>query len=288
MVFKAGVLSILPVRDWPVQPHSHLGQWPGSHSLSQSGPAQSRLRDLRQELRHRVGISRSWARPRTALRLQLQQHHDPRQHRNVLGAPVSEKTAADITSKALEREFLDSGRQHTDHKSDSGIFLASGTSGVTVSGNKASWNAQGYQRNANGINVIASGNVLIGNILQDNEDSGIQFFRGNNNLAAANVTMGASEIASRVPQGRRAVVPRTVARSTPRGTSWSCGRTPSFAGMPHFVKRTSADQPCLPRCREIVRVGARPGCLGRTFSASTSSRRFASSAFSPPYGARER
>jgi parallel beta-helix repeat protein len=103
------------------------------------------------------------------------------------GQPVSGKIAAGIKLSNVTSSLVTGNT--ADHNSDSGIFLASGTSGVTVSGNEASWNAQGYQRNANGINVIASGNVLIGNILHDNEDSGIQFYPGgNNNLAAANVT----------------------------------------------------------------------------------------------------
>ena len=53
----------------------------------------------------------------------------------------------------------------------------------------SSYNAEGYQRNANGIDVISPGNVLIGNITHDNEDSGIKFYTGgNNNLAANNLT----------------------------------------------------------------------------------------------------
>jgi len=77
----------------------------------------------------------------------------------------------------------------TDHNSDSGIYLNSTSSGNTVRGNESSLNANGYQRNANGINVIGPNNTIIANVTHDNEDSGIQFYTGgNNNLATLNVT----------------------------------------------------------------------------------------------------
>jgi parallel beta-helix repeat protein len=80
---------------------------------------------------------------------------------------------------------------HADDNSDSGIYLTGGTTGTTVSGNEASFNAQQWQRNANGINVISPGNTIIRNILHDNEDSGIQFYPGgNDNLATLNVSYG--------------------------------------------------------------------------------------------------
>jgi parallel beta-helix repeat protein len=76
-----------------------------------------------------------------------------------------------------------------DNNSATGIMLGSGTSGVTVSHNEASRNAEGWRRNANGINVIGSGNTIVGNVLHDNEDSGLQFYTGgDNNLATLNVT----------------------------------------------------------------------------------------------------
>jgi parallel beta-helix repeat protein len=93
------------------------------------------------------------------------------------GIYLSNTTASSITANT------------SDHNSDHGIYLASGTNGVTVSGNEASFNAEGFQRNANGINVIAPSNTIIGNITHDNEDSGIQFYPGgNNNLATLNVS----------------------------------------------------------------------------------------------------
>jgi parallel beta-helix repeat protein len=77
----------------------------------------------------------------------------------------------------------------TDHNSDHGIYIGTGSTGNTVSYNEASWNANEYRRNANGINVIGAGNTVIGNIVHDNEDSGLQFFTGgNDNLATLNVS----------------------------------------------------------------------------------------------------
>jgi len=77
----------------------------------------------------------------------------------------------------------------SDDNSDHGIYLTSTTSSVTVSGNEASRNANGYRRNANGIDVVGPDNVVIGNVTHDNEDSGIQFYTGgDNNLATLNVS----------------------------------------------------------------------------------------------------
>jgi len=77
----------------------------------------------------------------------------------------------------------------THHNSDTGIYLKSGTTTTTVSYNESSFNANQYQRNANGINVIGAGNVVIGNRVHDNEDSGLQFYTGgNDNLATLNVS----------------------------------------------------------------------------------------------------
>ena len=75
---------------------------------------------------------------------------------------------------------------HSDHNSFYGFHLAGTTTGVTVSRNEASFNAEGWQRNANGIDVVAPGNLIVGNVLHDNEDSGLQFYPGGNNNVAAN------------------------------------------------------------------------------------------------------
>ena len=76
-----------------------------------------------------------------------------------------------------------------DNNSATGIYLTQGSTGVTVAGNEASFNAYGWERNANGIDVMAPGNTIIKNVVHDNEDSGIQFYPGgNNNVAADNVS----------------------------------------------------------------------------------------------------
>ena len=78
---------------------------------------------------------------------------------------------------------------YTHDNSDHGIYLNGSTTGTTVAYNTSTYNAEGYRRNANGINVVAPGNTIIGNITHDNEDSGINFYPGgNNNLATLNVT----------------------------------------------------------------------------------------------------
>jgi len=78
---------------------------------------------------------------------------------------------------------------YTHDNSDHGIYLNGSTTGTTVAYNTSTNNAEGYRRNANGINVVAPGNTILGNITHDNEDSGINFYPGgNNNLATLNVT----------------------------------------------------------------------------------------------------
>ena len=60
---------------------------------------------------------------------------------------------------------------------------------MTVQGNTSYHNAYQYQRNANGIDDIAPGNSIIGNVTYANEDSGINIYTGGNNaLVADNVT----------------------------------------------------------------------------------------------------
>lgn len=64
------------------------------------------------------------------------------------------------------------------NNSASGIFLTNGSTGNQVTGNESSWNAYGYVRNAVGIDLRAPGNVVSGNRVHDNEDSGIQSYPG--------------------------------------------------------------------------------------------------------------
>lgn len=64
------------------------------------------------------------------------------------------------------------------NNSASGIYLTNGSTGNQLTGNEVSWNAYGYVRNAVGIDLRAPGNLVSGNRLHDNEDSGIQSYPG--------------------------------------------------------------------------------------------------------------
>ena len=77
----------------------------------------------------------------------------------------------------------------THDNSAHGIYLTGTTTGVIVQGNTSYHNAYQYQRNANGIDDIAPGNSIIGNVTYANEDTGINIYTGGNNaLVANNVT----------------------------------------------------------------------------------------------------
>jgi len=103
------------------------------------------------------------------------------------GQPVSGQIAAGILLSNTSASTVTGN--NTNHNSDTGIYLKSGTTTTTVSYNESSFNANQYQRNANGINVIGPDNIIIGNRLHDNEDSGLQFYTGgNDNLATLNVS----------------------------------------------------------------------------------------------------
>ena len=103
------------------------------------------------------------------------------------GHPVSGQTAGGIKLSNTTASTV-SGNT-TNNNSSHGIYLAAGSSGNVVSGNQASGNAEGYRRNANGIDVIGPSNTVIRNVVHDNEDSGLQFYPGgNDNLATLNVS----------------------------------------------------------------------------------------------------
>jgi parallel beta-helix repeat protein len=103
------------------------------------------------------------------------------------GQPFSGQLASGIYLSGTSASTVTGNNSH--HNSDHGIYLTGTTTTTVVSYNQASWNANGYRRNANGINVTGTNNTVLGNILHDNEDSGLQFYPGgNNNLATLNVT----------------------------------------------------------------------------------------------------
>jgi parallel beta-helix repeat protein len=76
-----------------------------------------------------------------------------------------------------------------DHNTDSGIYLAQGSTGDVVSANSTFANARGYTRAAAGIDLRSGGNTVLNNVTHDNEDSGIQLYTGSDNsLVASNVS----------------------------------------------------------------------------------------------------
>lgn len=103
------------------------------------------------------------------------------------GQPVSGETASGIRLTNTTNATVSGNNTHDN--SDTGIYLTGSTTGALVAHNVSSANARQYQRNANGINVIAAGNTIMDNITHDNEDSGIQFYPGgNDNVAVGNVS----------------------------------------------------------------------------------------------------
>lgn len=103
------------------------------------------------------------------------------------GTRVSGSGAAGIYLTATKDSSV-SGNTVEDN-SASGIYLTNGTTRVTVSGNESMGNAFGWQRNANGIDVRAPGNAIVGNRTHDNEDSGIQVYPGaDDTLVAGNTS----------------------------------------------------------------------------------------------------
>jgi parallel beta-helix repeat protein len=103
------------------------------------------------------------------------------------GRPTSGQIAPGVSVRGTTASIVSYNNVH--HNNGHGIVLASGTTGTIVWRNWTSYNAEGWQRHANGINVTAPGNFVLRNITHNNEDSGIQFYAGgDNNLAASNLT----------------------------------------------------------------------------------------------------
>lgn len=103
------------------------------------------------------------------------------------GQPVSGKVAQGITLSGTSAGLVRGNNTHDN--SSHGIMLTGGTTGTTVAGNVSSGNAEGYRRNANGIDVVSPGNSILGNVTHDNEDSGINVYPGGNDtLVAGNVS----------------------------------------------------------------------------------------------------
>jgi parallel beta-helix repeat protein len=75
----------------------------------------------------------------------------------------------------------------TDHNTNAGIGLVSGSTRNSVTGNRTFNNAMGYQRAAAGIHLYsAPANTVAGNIAHHNEDSGINIYPGSTDCVVYN------------------------------------------------------------------------------------------------------
>lgn len=92
------------------------------------------------------------------------------------GQRISGYTAYGMYLNAMTASVV-SGNLVTNN-SASGIYLTGGATGNQIIGNDSSWNAYGYMRNAVGIDLRSPGNIVSGNRVHDNEDSGIQSYPG--------------------------------------------------------------------------------------------------------------
>jgi parallel beta-helix repeat protein len=103
------------------------------------------------------------------------------------GRPVRGKAAAGIYVRSVHGGQVSFNSSHDN--SSHGIYLLGTTTGVTVRGNRAYRNAYQYERNANGIDDIAPGNLLVHNMTYSNEDSGINIATGaNRTMVTGNVS----------------------------------------------------------------------------------------------------
>ncbi len=104
------------------------------------------------------------------------------------GKPVSGSTKPGIKLSGVIASTI-SGNT-TDHNSDAGIYASSSSNGNLFSHNTSFANARGYVRAAAGIDLRGStGNVLDGNVVHDNEDSGINIWTtATGTLVTNNVT----------------------------------------------------------------------------------------------------
>jgi parallel beta-helix repeat protein len=105
------------------------------------------------------------------------------------GQPVSGQNAAGIYVGSLAGGLVTGNIAHDN--SAHGILLTGTTTGVTVSGNTSYHNAYQWERNANGIDDVAPGNSIIGNVTYANEDTGVNIYSGGDSaLVAENISYG--------------------------------------------------------------------------------------------------
>jgi parallel beta-helix repeat protein len=104
------------------------------------------------------------------------------------GQPTSGSTRKGVYFYNTSSSSISDVKAH--HNSDSGIYVASSSTGIQVARNISFSNARGYTRAAPGVEIrTTTGNLVWGNLSFANEDSGIQLYTGaDNNVAVANIT----------------------------------------------------------------------------------------------------
>ena len=100
------------------------------------------------------------------------------------GRPLSGQTRAGMYVRGMTDTLIEGNV--TDHNSDSGIYLTTDSTRVTVQDNLSFANARGYISAAPGIDVRAAGNTITANTVHSNEDSGIQVYSGAGNTVISN------------------------------------------------------------------------------------------------------
>ncbi|MFL5926170.1 MAG: nitrous oxide reductase family maturation protein NosD [Gaiellaceae bacterium] len=101
-------------------------------------------------------------------------------HVSYAGRPVSGLTKYGIRLNDVSHSLVFGNI--TDHNTNAGIGLVSGSTRNEVRANDSFGNAQDWQRAAAGIYLFrAPNNTIVGNKLHDNEDSGLNCFSGSDN-----------------------------------------------------------------------------------------------------------
>ena len=113
-------------------------------------------------------------------------------HVSYAGSPVPSSTRAGIYINSTTNSTI-SGNT-TDHNSQDGIRLTNGSSNNTVNANVSFANAEQWERNATGIQIVGAtcaNNTIFHNITYGNEDSGLQFYTGaHENIVVGNLSYG--------------------------------------------------------------------------------------------------
>ena len=109
-------------------------------------------------------------------------------HVTTAGQPARFQTAMGIRLQNSTDSVISSNV--ADHNSDNGIYLSVGSTRNQVVGNTVSYNAEGWERAAEGIQLYgAAGNTVASNISHDNEDSGFDVRAASNrNVVVNNVS----------------------------------------------------------------------------------------------------